>query len=86
MSERIKAWQCVGCGRIDGAAPCVGVCRDVPIEIVNARDYDVAQARVATLEEALRRIVHTQPRPAGWEASYAAMQEVARNALQGRAK
>ena len=60
-APRIKAWQCVGCGRIDGAAPCVGVCRDQSVELVAARHYDEALARIGELEAALRRIVGTRP-------------------------
>jgi hypothetical protein len=26
MSERIKVWQCIGCGRIDSPQNCIGVC------------------------------------------------------------
>jgi hypothetical protein len=29
-AERIKAWQCIGCGRIEGAQPCIGICEDRP--------------------------------------------------------
>ena len=85
MRERIKAWQCMGCGRIEGAAPCVGVCRDVPVELVDARIHDAALARVERLEAALRRIAHTTPRPSGWELSYAAMQAIAKQALEADA-
>ena len=27
-AERIVAWQCIGCGRLEGPQPCVGVCQD----------------------------------------------------------
>jgi len=27
MTERMTAWQCIGCGRIEGAQPCVGICQ-----------------------------------------------------------
>ena len=80
-APRIKAWQCVGCGRIDGAAPCVGVCRDQSVELVAARHYDEALARIGELEAALRRIVGTRPRAGEWEAGYEVMQGLARQAL-----
>ena len=84
-APRIKAWQCVGCGRIDGAAPCVGVCRDQAVELVAGRHYDEALARIDALEAALRRIARTQPRAGQWEASFAVMQRLASEAL-GMAK
>ncbi len=80
-AARIPAWQCVGCGRIDGPGQCVGICRDVPVEMVAAPAFNAAVARVDALEAALRRIVATKPRAGEWERSYLAMQEVARRAL-----
>src|SRR5262252_1688753 len=38
--ERIKAWQCIGCGRLDGPQPCLGVCQDRKVELVPASAYD----------------------------------------------
>jgi hypothetical protein len=26
MTERMKAWQCIGCGNLDAAQTCIGVC------------------------------------------------------------
>ncbi|MBI3042566.1 MAG: hypothetical protein HYY78_07040 [Betaproteobacteria bacterium] len=28
MTERVAVWQCIGCGRIEGPQPCIGVCED----------------------------------------------------------
>ena len=38
--ERIKVWQCIGCGRIDDPKPCIGVCKDQKVEYVLAVDHD----------------------------------------------
>ena len=57
--ERIKVWQCVGCGRIDDPRPCVGICRDAKVEYVLASEHDQA---VAELEAIVRTIAQTTPR------------------------
>jgi hypothetical protein len=49
-TERIKAWQCIGCGKIDAHQPCIGVCQDQKVDLVYAYDYDRALARTAELE------------------------------------
>jgi hypothetical protein len=36
MAERVTAWQCIGCGRIEGAQPCVGICQDRRTDFVYA--------------------------------------------------
>ena len=28
MAETIKAWQCIGCGRVEADAQCPGICED----------------------------------------------------------
>ena len=45
MGERVTAWQCIGCGRIEGSQPCIGVCQDRKVDFVYASDYDEALAR-----------------------------------------
>lgn len=81
MAETIKAWQCVGCGRLEGPAQCVGVCQDQPVELVAAEDYARALARAAALEEVVRRIALTSPKKDQWEQTWRALQEQARRAL-----
>ncbi len=39
MIERMPAWQCTGCGQIEGAQPYVGICHDRRMEFVCATDY-----------------------------------------------
>ena len=86
--ERIKAWQCIGCGRLDGPQPCLGVCQDRKVELVPAAAYDKAvaramsfHARAAAFEALVRRLADTTPREGGWERSYRALQDEARRML-----
>ena len=88
MTERITAWQCIGCGRIEGAQPCVGICQDRRTDFVYASDYDAALAQLAlarrqaeTLAALVRQLAYTTPRKDDWERSYRALQARARQAL-----
>ncbi len=82
MNEaRVKAWQCIGCGKIEAPRPCIGVCQDRPVELVDASAYDAVQARVTTLEGLLRQLAMVTPRNGEWERSYRALQERARQLL-----
>ncbi|MEO8103628.1 MAG: hypothetical protein ABI790_13970 [Betaproteobacteria bacterium] len=85
MTEIVKAWQCIGCGKIEAPQQCVGVCQDRKIEMVYVQDHHAALAhtlsRVDALESVLRQIVATTPRNEEWERSYRALQERARHAL-----
>lgn len=77
----IKAWQCIGCGKVEAPRPCIGVCQDRPVELVDAASYEVALARIQLLESVLKRVVLTTPRNGEWERSYLAFQSQAREAL-----
>lgn len=88
MTDRFKVWQCIGCGRIEGEQPCIGICEDRPAELVYASEYeqalergDEAQRRVDLLEGFLRRLASTSPSASGWERSYRRFQEDARRLL-----
>ncbi len=87
--ERFAAWQCIGCGRIEGAQPCIGVCQDRRAEFVHAADYDRvlaalsrAQADRAALKALLLQLVSTTPRDDAWAIGYRAFQARAREVLQ----
>jgi hypothetical protein len=89
--DTIKAWQCIGCGRLEAPANCVGICQDRKVELVGARDYaevvfvlEEANGRIAELESVLRRLVHITPREGTLKDSYLAMQAHARKVLQQR--
>jgi hypothetical protein len=84
MTEIFKAWQCIGCGRIDGPQQCVGICQDRKAEFVYASDLaaaearaQAAEARLRTLESFVRRIGFSTPRDGQWERSYRSIQREA---------
>lgn len=81
MTETIRAWQCIGCGRLDAPAPCVGVCRDQPVELVDVAAYQAAVARADALEGVVRRLTVTFPRERHYEEAWRALQADARKAL-----
>jgi len=74
MVETIKAWQCIGCGRVEADAQCLGICEDRPVRLVSAYDY-------AILETFVRRFAQSTPRDGQWERSYLALQREARALL-----
>lgn len=76
--ERIQGWRCIGCGKIDAPRPCVGICEDRKVELVDAADFDALQARVQALEAALALIARVTPREGAMAASWRALQERAR--------
>ena len=46
MSEHIKAWQCIGCGKIEAPQNCIGICEDRKVELVYASEHEDAMARL----------------------------------------
>lgn len=89
MSERVTAWQCIGCGRIEGPQPCIGVCQDRKVEFVYASEHEKTLGELARLRgdvEALavllRQIAHTNPREGECERTWRALQARARRALE----
>ena len=87
-ADRIAAWQCIGCGKIDGPQTCIGICQDRKVDFVYASLYDEALARTELirrraelLEAIVRRLASTTPREGEWERSYRAMLEQARRAM-----
>jgi len=81
MIERIPAWQCIGCGKIDAPRPCIGVCQDRKVELVAASDVDQLEARLKSLESLVGLLAHTTPRAGEFEATYRLLQERARALL-----
>jgi len=93
MTERIAAWQCIGCGRIEGAQPCVGICQDRRTDFVYASDHDEVLAQLAfereraeALAALVRQLACTTPRKDDWERTYRALQVRAREALRSPAR
>lgn len=81
VAERIQGWRCIGCGKVDAPRPCVGICQDRKVELVDAADYDALQARVRELEAALALIARVTPREGVLMASWLALQQRARRLL-----
>jgi hypothetical protein len=92
MSDYIKAWQCIGCGKIEAPQTCIGVCQDRKVQFVYASVHEeaLAQARDArerarALEAVVRQFACTTPRNGEWERSFRALQEHARRVLSALA-
>ena len=88
MNDYVKAWQCIGCGRIEAPQPCIGICQDRKVQFVYADEHEetvaelaLARRQVIALEALVRRLACTKPHKDGWEHCYRAMQEHARSTL-----
>jgi len=88
MTEHTRVWQCIGCGRIESQATCVGICHDVPVEIVSAADHAALEQEAASLRAErdqlrlfLQQIAHVSPRGGEWERVYRDMQSAALRCL-----
>ena len=89
LPPEFVAWQCIGCGRIDGPQPCIGVCQDRKVSFVYASDYADAMSRlfdaeerIALLESLARRMAHSTPREGEWERGYRTLQDEARRIMK----
>lgn len=88
MTEYVKAWQCIGCGKIEAPQTCIGVCQDRRVEFVYASEHNellgqlrVTQRHARAASAVLRRLASTKPHDHEWERSYRAIQEQARRVL-----
>jgi hypothetical protein len=81
MTEYVKAWQCIGCGKIEAPQTCIGVCQDKKVEFVYAEEHETVLARLKTVEDLVRRLARITPRNGEWERSYLALQSEARRIL-----
>ncbi|HET9578951.1 MAG TPA: hypothetical protein VFP44_14040 [Usitatibacter sp.] len=79
--ETIKVWQCIGCGRVEGPAQCIGVCQDRIAELVDASALRAAEERIEQMRALLAWVVHTTPRDGEWERTYRAFQDKAKALL-----
>ena len=50
MAEYMKALECIGCGKLEGPRPCIGVCQDQIVELVYAYEHRDALARAELAE------------------------------------
>ncbi|MFW5926816.1 MAG: hypothetical protein ACOCSR_02085 [Wenzhouxiangella sp.] len=78
----VKAWECIGCGRIEAPQPCLGVCQDRAVELVHADAWRRLQADNALMRELILRLARTRPREDRWEAGYRALQSRAIELLE----
>jgi hypothetical protein len=88
MSDYVKAWQCIGCGKIEAPQTCIGVCQDRKVEFVYASEHEEVQAqakraqqRAIALETLVRQLAVTTPRNGEWERSFRGLQDRARRVL-----
>lgn len=88
----IKAWQCIGCGKIEAPQNCIGVCQDRRVDLVYVDELKDALAEQAQLRQRLqafeqlaRQLALTTPREGAWERSYQAFQARARELLASSA-
>ena len=88
MSNRVKAWPCIGCGTIEAPQTCIGVCQDRKVEFVYAFQHEEAlaqltgaRARIDALEAIAYQLAWTKPRTGEWGHSYRALQQRARKIL-----
>ena len=89
MTEVIKAWQCIGCGKLEAPQNCIGVCQDRRVELVYAAEHaaterELAAAR-ARCDALARRFAFSHPREGDFERSYRALQAEARALLRSDA-
>jgi hypothetical protein len=89
-STTIKAWQCIGCGRLEAPQDCIGVCEYRKVEVVGAHDHanalralDEANERIAVLERVLAKLAHVTPNDGAWKDCYLALQMDARALMSG---
>lgn len=82
MTERVRAWQCAGCGRLDSDATCMGVCQDRKVVLVSAADYDAACRERDELRLFVSQLATVSPRNGEWERSYKALMDRARRVLK----
>lgn len=80
-AERTTTWQCIGCGRLESDAPCLGVCQDRKVVVVSATDYDQACRQVDELRLFIRQLALVSPRGDNWERTYKALQKRAQRLL-----
>jgi hypothetical protein len=88
MTDRVQAWQCIGCGKLEASQPCIGICEDRKVEFVYAFEHDdvvsqlgAARRQVETLRALVRQLAHSTPRNGEWERSYLALQAKAKRML-----
>ncbi len=93
LPETIKAWQCIGCGRLEAPQDCIGVCEYRKVEVVGAHDHanalhalEQAEERIAALEGVIATLARVTPHEGAWKECYLALQADARRLCAGDAR
>ena len=85
MTDSIKAWQCIGCGKIEAPQTCADICQDKKVELVFAQEHRAAISVLETQNQSMasliRQLAPATPRDGKWERSYLALQSLARNLI-----
>ena len=65
MTDYVKAWQCIGCGKIEAPQTCIGICQDRKVQFVYASEHEEvlvqarhAQQRADVLEALVRQLAN----------------------------
>jgi hypothetical protein len=77
-AERVDAWWCATCGRIEAPRSCVGICVRQPEELVRAALYDELAAPAQRAAALVRTLAHVTPRDGQWERTGEALRSRAR--------
>ena len=79
-AERVAAWWCASCGRIEAPRDCIGVCVRHPEALVGAARYDEARSRASAalraeqpLAELAFVVASVSPREGQWERNWQAL-------------
>ena len=56
MTEYVKAWQCIGCGKIEAPQTCIGVCQDRKVSFVYAFEHEKALAQLKVARQSLTKL------------------------------
>jgi hypothetical protein len=75
MTGHITAWECIGCGRIEGVQPCVGICQDRRVDFVYADEHATVLAQLQRMTALVQQLAWTHPHNGEWEKSFRALQE-----------
>lgn len=83
MVATIDAWRCIGCGKLTAEHPCIGVCQDRRVELVEAAEVAELASKLERAEAVLALIARVTPHPDQLAESWAVLQQRARAALAG---
>lgn len=48
--DTLDAWQCIGCGKLEAAHNCIGVCQDRRVELVYTSEYAALASELTAVE------------------------------------